>query len=92
MPQKIEWQEEVEFYPVYINRKTYAKIKRMDMDKIIDFCIKSIRDKVNYSVFSIDRQLLKEQIETMFAIMGDKSMCYNTCLVLVPLNHMSEMV
>jgi hypothetical protein len=92
MPQKIEWQEEIEFFPVYINRKTFTKIKRMEVDKIIDFCIKTIREKVNYTVFSIDRELLIEQIETMFAVMGDKTMCYNTCLILVPLNHMSEMV
>ncbi|HOP08862.1 MAG TPA: hypothetical protein PK718_01890 [Candidatus Methanofastidiosa archaeon] len=92
MPQKIEWQEEIEFFPIYINRKTFTKIKRMDLEMITDFCIKAIRDKVNYSVFSIDRELLVEQVETMFAIMSDKAMCYNTCLLLVPLNHISEMV
>jgi len=89
MPQKLEWQEEVEFFPIFINKKTFRKIKRLDKDKLVDFCIKSIRDNIDYSVFTIDRELLMEQIEIMFIMMGDKIMCYNTYLLLVPLNHIS---
>lgn len=92
MPQKLEWQEEMGFFPIFINRKTFMKIKSLDKDKLIDFCIKSISDSTEYTTFTIDRDMLLEQIETLFDMMSDKVMCYNTCLILVPLNHMSEVL
>ncbi|RZN48515.1 hypothetical protein EF808_02740 [archaeon] len=89
-PQRIEWQEEVEYYPIYIDKQTYLKLRKMKKHYIADFCINKIVDKLDNPVFSVDRNELLEQIDDMFEAMGDKLSPCNSYLILVRLNHIVE--
>lgn len=90
MPARIEWIEDVEYYPVYISKNVYTKVKGMKRSKIADYCISKIVNESGNAMLSIDRTELMEQIGDMFDVMGDKEVPCSSFLLLVRINNIVE--
>jgi len=80
----------VEYYPVYINRAVYQRLKGLDQSKIADYCIERIVHEVDNAMLSIDRTELLEQIQDMFEAMNDKELPCASFLLLVRVNRLVE--
>ncbi|MCC7568379.1 MAG: hypothetical protein KO463_02020 [Candidatus Methanofastidiosa archaeon] len=90
VPPRLEWAEDVEYYPVYINRAVYQRLKGLDQSKIADYCIERIVHEVDNAMLSIDRMELLEQIQDMFEAMNDKELPCASFLLLVRVNRLVE--
>lgn len=90
MPARIVWQEEVEYYPIYVNKQTFNMLKRIKRPDLVSYCINNIIANLDNTSFSIDRQELLEQIDDLFDAMGDKQNACNSFLLLVRLNRIVE--
>ncbi len=90
VPPRIEWIEDVEYYPVYVNREIFVRFKGMKRTQIVDYCITKIVDESGNAMLSIDRNELMEQISDMFEAMGDTDDACNSFLILVRINNIVE--
>lgn len=90
VPPRIEWIEDVEYYPVFVNREVFARFKGMKRHKIADYCITKIVNESGNAMLSIDRNELMEQITDMFEAMGDKDAPCASFLILVRINNIVE--
>lgn len=90
-PQKLEWVEEIEYYPVFVDRQAFAELQKLERPQIVDYCIGNIKTKLEHMVFSVNREELSGQIDDMFEIMGEEApLPCNSYLMMVRLNRMSE--